>query len=119
MDTQFNVENLAFQQEQVGALLQNRKLSKRRVVTDFTAENPRSISYVLVKLITWTLFNVQCQAEITAGTVAAMKKAAEHRNDRLGIRVQWTFIHEATDQLKNQTQKIGVDQATRLNMDVC
>ncbi|CAE7665641.1 Vps60 [Symbiodinium microadriaticum] len=49
VDTQFNVENLAFQQE---------------------------------------------QAEITAGTVAAMKKA--------------------TDQLKNQTQKIGVDQVDKL-----
>lgn len=49
VDTQFNVENLAFQHE---------------------------------------------QAEITAGTVAAMKKA--------------------TDQLKNQTQKIGVDQVDKL-----
>jgi len=53
VDTQFNVENLAFQQE---------------------------------------------QAEITAGTVAAMKKA--------------------TDQLKNDTKRIGVDQVDKLTDDM-
>ena len=48
------------------------------------------------------------QAEITAGTVAAMKKA---RSKSRLYETNPTAAVEATEQLKNQTQKIGVDQA--------